>query len=219
VRARGEKEVLVPQEKISRPNWDDFFMSLVREAAKRSACIYHPTASFYVDKHHHIMAFGYSGPSHGDFNCSEEGVCLKIDGDPLTKKIRRCNGAHAEINAIVNSGNTERLRGATLYTTIFPCYDCMKILNNVGVERIVYNKFYERLIDGGQRATEGVESEALELAHKRGIILERYLFSEEKKEISINVNPEDNNHDLQKIIDEKEKEDNGVKSELQNQRF
>lgn len=169
----------MPQEKnkkpkYPRPSWDDFFMSMVEEAAKRSACIHHPTASFYVDEYHHLVAFGYSGPSRGDFNCSEEGICLKIDGDPKTKKIKRCNGAHAEMNAIVNSGDTTRLRGATLYTTIFPCYDCMKILNNVGVKRIVYSKIYERLIDGEKGKTEGKEPEAVELAKKRKIKLEQY---------------------------------------------
>lgn len=164
-----------------RPSWDDFFMSLVEQAAKRSACIPVPCAAVFVDQDHHLISFGYSGPTRGDFHCREAGICLKIDGDPITGEIKRCNGAHAEMNAIANSGDTMRLKGATLYSTFFPCYDCMKILNNVGVKRIVYKKVYERLIDGGNGKTEGVEKEALELAHKRGIILEKYELLDEKR--------------------------------------
>lgn len=149
-------------------------MSIVDSAASRSACIYHPIGAVFVDDHHRIISIGYSGPSTGDFNCSEEGFCLKIDGDPETGQIVRCNGAHAEMNAVVNSGDTIRMRGSTLYSSVFPCYDCMKILNNLGVKRVVYQKEYQRIIPGGKKGEKEMEPEAIELAHRRGIIIEKY---------------------------------------------
>lgn len=173
----------MPQEKSederlrvkSRISWDEFFMTMAEAASKRSACIfphYHVGAVF-VDEDHRIISIGYSGPSRGDINCVEEGYCLKIDGVPKTKKIKRCNGAHAEINAIINCGDTNRLKGSTLYITLFPCYDCMKALNNAGVKRIVYARDYVRLLDGQLGAKE-TEPEAVELAKKRKIKLEKY---------------------------------------------
>lgn len=179
--AQEENNFLNKENDFKRPTWDEFFISIVDQAIYRSACLHVPTGAVFVDEDHHIIGFGYSGPTRGDFHCRDAGICLKIDGDPITGEIKRCNGAHAEMNAIANCGNTTRLKGSTLYCTVFPCYDCMKILNNVGVKRIVYKKFYERLVDGGQGKTEGVEQEALDLAHKRGIILERFGNLDDKK--------------------------------------
>jgi len=166
-----------------RPSWDQMFMSVVDSAASRSACIYdaYHIGAVFVDKKHRIVSIGYSGPSRGDINCNEEGYCLKIDGDPETGVIKRCNGAHAEMNAILNSGDTMRLDGSTLYSSVFPCYDCMKHLNNLGVERIVYQREYQRMVDGGKKGEKEIEPEALDLAHKRGIIIEKYKNKEEKK--------------------------------------
>lgn len=156
-----------------RPSWDDLFMSIVDSAASRSSCIYYKIGAVFVDEKNRIISIGYNGPSRGDINCNEEGYCLKIDGDPETNEVKRCNGAHAEMNAILNSGDTMRLDGSVLYTTVFPCYDCMKHLNNLGVKRIVYKKEYQRIIEG-KKGEKEVEEEAIELAHKRGIIIEKY---------------------------------------------
>lgn len=173
------------ESKFDRPNWDEFFMSLVNQAVFRSACLHVPTGAVFVDDNHHIIGFGYSGPTKGDFHCREAGICLKIDGDPVTGELKRCNGAHAEMNAIVNCGDTIRLRNSTLYCTVFPCYDCMKILNNAGIKRIVFKRYYERLVDGGKGKTEGTEQEALELAHKRGIVMEKFdLLDDEKLRVA-----------------------------------
>jgi dCMP deaminase len=181
-------------ESKKRPSWDDLFMSMVDQAVERSACIHHPTGSIFVDNDNHIIGFGYSGPSAGDFNCSEARYCLKVDGDPLTGEIKRCNGAHAEMNAIANSGNTQRLKNSTLYCTIYPCYDCMKMLNNIGVRRIVYKKEYRRIIDGGHGKEER-EKEAVELAAKRGIIIEKYdMLDEHKIKKAKESIEESNNH-------------------------
>lgn len=159
--------------KHKRPTWDELFMGIANQAATRASCIYYQIGAVFVDDEHRIISIGYNGPSRGDINCSEEGYCVKIDGEPKTGKIKRCNGAHAEMNAIVNCGNTMRLQGSTLYSSVFPCYDCMKILNNAGVKRIVYEKEYQRLLDGKKGAKE-IEPEALELARVRGIQIEKY---------------------------------------------
>ena len=156
-----------------RPSWDDLFMSIANSAASRSACIHYSIGAVFVDENHRIISIGYNGPSSCDINCSEAGYCVKIDGDPITGKIKRCNGAHAEMNAIVNCGNTMRLSGSTLYTSVFPCYDCMKVLNNAGIKKIIYAENYQRLIDG-KKGEKEVEAEALELAIKRGIICEQH---------------------------------------------
>jgi dCMP deaminase len=157
--------------KTSRLSWDETFMNLALLVAKRAACKFHETGVVFVDKNHRIISLGYNGPTEGDDHCIEVG-CAKVDGDPKTGKIKRCRGSHAEINGIINAQDTRRLRGSTMYTVLFPCYDCMKALNNAGVKEIVYYQEYERIQTGGEKFEE--EDEAKELAEKRGIKIRQF---------------------------------------------
>lgn len=157
--------------KKERLGWDETLMNLAILASKRTACKFHETGAVFVDENKRIVSIGYNGPTAGDYHCIDVG-CAKVDGDPRTGKLKRCRGAHAEINGIINTQDTKRLRGATLYSVLFPCYDCMKALNNVGIKEIVYYKGYERIQTGGEKFEE--EDESLELAHKASMIIRRY---------------------------------------------
>jgi len=158
-----------PKEK--RLSWDDVFMGLALLIGKRSSCKFYEIGSVFVDKYKRIISLGYNGSTAGDYHCIEVG-CAKIDGNPKTKKLERCRGAHAEINGILNTQDTTRLKGATLYNVFFPCYDCMKSLNNAGIAEIVYCEEYQRIKKGGKGFEE--ENEAKELAIKKGIKLRKY---------------------------------------------
>lgn len=157
--------------KLQRTSWDETFMNLAVMVSKRAACKFHETGAVFVDDNKRIISMGYNGPTEGDYHCIEDG-CAKVDGDPVTKKLKRCRGAHAEINGIINAKDSSRLRGATLYTVLFPCYDCMKALNNSGIVEIVYLEKYERIKTGGEAKEE--EDESDELAKKRGIVIRKY---------------------------------------------
>jgi dCMP deaminase len=176
VKTRGIKQSLkimpsLENPKSSRISWDETFMNLALMVSKRAACKFHETGSVFVDKYKRIISMGYNGPTEGDYHCIEVG-CAKVDGDPETGVLRRCRGAHAEINGIINAQDATRLREATLYTVLFPCYDCMKALNNAGIKEIVYYEKYERIKAGGQETE--VEDEAIELAKKSKIVLRKY---------------------------------------------
>lgn len=157
--------------KKDRLTWDETFMNLAILVSKRTSCKFHEAGVVYVDKNKRIISMGYNGSSEGDLHCIEVG-CAKVDGDPETKELKRCRGAHAEINGIINAQDTRRLRGATAYMVLTPCYDCMKSMNNAGIKEIVFYKEYKRIKTGG----EGVEreDESMELAKRRGIIVRKY---------------------------------------------
>jgi len=157
--------------KTKRSSWDETFMNIASIVSKRAACKFHEAGMVFVDPNHRIISVGYNGPTEGDDHCLEVG-CAKVDGDPITKKLKRCRGAHAEINAIINAQDPTRLRGATGYSLLFPCYDCMKAINNCGVKEIVYVNEYKRIQTGGEKKEE--ENEAWDLAEKRGITIRKY---------------------------------------------
>ncbi len=154
-----------------RLSWDETFMGLALLVAQRTACKFHTAGVVIVDKNHRIISLGYNGPTEGDQHCIEVG-CAKVDGHPETGQLRRCRGAHAEVNAIINAQDTTRLRGAKMYTVIFPCYDCMKAINNSGIKEIVYYDKYLRIKTGGEAKEEENESE--ELANMSGIDIRQY---------------------------------------------
>jgi len=155
----------------SRLSWDETFVSLALLVSQRTACKFHSAGVVIVDKNKRVVSIGYNGPTEGDLHCIEVG-CAKVDGNPKTKKLERCRGAHAEINAIINAQDSTRLRGATVYTALYPCYDCMKSFNNAGIKEIVYFKKYQRIKTGGEQKEE--ENEAGELAKKRKIKVRQY---------------------------------------------
>ncbi|CCV65837.1 Deoxycytidylate deaminase [Paracholeplasma brassicae] len=43
---------------------------------------------------------------------------------------------HAEANAILNA--TQNLKGATIYVTLFPCHECVKLIIQSGITELVY---------------------------------------------------------------------------------
>lgn len=180
--ANDKEKTFQKEERIS---WDEFFMSVAFTISKRTACIFHKVGSVFVDEDHRVISMGYNGPSKGDLHCVESG-CAKVHGDPVTGELRRCRGCHSEVNAVINSGDTTRLKKSTLYITLFPCYDCMKALNNVGVSRIVYADEYLRIIDGSDGTKKVAEPEARDLANKRGIALEKFIGKPIKSKNDIN---------------------------------
>jgi dCMP deaminase len=44
---------------------------------------------------------------------------------------------HAELNAIVNK-NSSDIKGCMLYTTLFPCNECAKLILQSGIKEIIY---------------------------------------------------------------------------------
>ena len=79
-----------------------------------------------------LLADGYNGAPSGFPNVTrDEGGCTL----PTT--------LHAETNAIAKLAKTGRsCDGATIYTTLSPCWDCAKLIYQSGIVRIVFDVLY-----------------------------------------------------------------------------
>jgi len=62
-----------------------------------------------------------------------------------------CTAVHAEVAAILSAGS--RARGATLYTTTFPCFQCAEAIAQAGIRHIVFTESY-----ANQRSAERLEA-------------------------------------------------------------
>jgi dCMP deaminase len=123
---------------MERPSWDEYFLDIAKTVARRSTCLRIPQgvgAVLVADRQ--ILATGYAGSFRGQPHCTDIG-CL------IDEKTGGCvRTVHAEQNSILQAAqHGVCIRGATVYTTMSPCWECFKALVNGGISRIVYSVEY-----------------------------------------------------------------------------
>ena len=124
-----------------RVSWEQYFMNIAREVATRSTCDRKHIGSVIV-RGKTILATGYNGSIRGLAHCDEAGH--EMENAHCVRTIR------AEANAIVQSArHGVRLEGSEIYVTASPCYDCFKMIANVGINKIYFGEFYrdQRILD------------------------------------------------------------------------
>lgn len=91
-----------------------------------------------------VISTGYNGTPSGFKNCSDGGCvrCASDDFEPGTG-LDRCICVHTEQNALLTAAKFgNRVDGSTLYTTLSPCFGCLKEALQAGVRKIVYGELY-----------------------------------------------------------------------------
>lgn len=124
---------------MQRPEFDDIFMELAVNLAKRSHCIKRHVGAVLA-KNTRIISIGYNGPPAGTHNCDEEWPetgCSPDSKGSCTLAI------HAEQNAIMFAvKNKASVEGSTLYVTLSPCLACARIIFSMGIEKVIYLNSY-----------------------------------------------------------------------------
>jgi dCMP deaminase len=113
-------------------SWDDYFMSVALLSAQRSKDPNTRVGACIVNPQKRIVGVGYNGFPTG---CSDEDLPWQREGDFLDTKYPYV--CHAELNAVLNSvpGN---LAGCSIYTALFPCNECSKVIIQAGIREVVY---------------------------------------------------------------------------------
>ena len=122
-----------------RPAFDDIYMELAVNLAKRSHCIKRHVGAV-LTKDTRIISIGYNGPPSGTHNCDEE---WPEAGCPRDSKGGCSLAIHAEQNAILYAvKNKTSVEDATLYVTLSPCLACARIIYSMGIRRVIYLNSY-----------------------------------------------------------------------------
>lgn len=119
-------------------NWDEYFMNIAEVVASMATCDRkHVGAVIVVNKT--VVSTGFNGAPRGMPHCDDVGHELKEMGGRQS-----CvRTVHGEANALVQAARTgARVEGGTLYTTASPCYDCLKLIINAGIVKVVCKEFY-----------------------------------------------------------------------------
>jgi len=121
-----------------RPSWDEYFMRIAEDASTRSNCLRRKVGALIV-KQRNIISTGYNCTSIGVSNCFEGG-CPRCQSDVEPGQgYDTCICVHAEANAILlaaRHGNATE--GGVLYTTLRPCFACLKEAVQAGIQEIVF---------------------------------------------------------------------------------
>ncbi len=124
-----------------RVSWEVYFMNIAKEVGTRSTCDRKHVGAVIV-RGKTILATGYNGSIRGLAHCDEAGH--EMDNTHCVRTI------HAEANAIVQSArHGVRIEDSEIYITASPCYDCFKMIANVGIRKIYFGEFYrdERIME------------------------------------------------------------------------
>lgn len=129
---------------FTRPRWDEYFMLLAKLAAIRSTCLSRPAGAVIV-RDQQVLATGYNGSMPGVAHCTDEGICFRRyfrAGEQ--DKYDFCRAIHAEANALAQAARRGvSIEGATVYTTLAPCFVCTKLMASARIHRVVYEHEYE----------------------------------------------------------------------------
>ena len=142
---------------------DHYFISIARAVREAANCLGSQVGAVLVldDR---IVSTGYNGTPKGFTNC-RDGGCVRCRDRALHaagrgaemadpehtpgRGLDRCVCVHAEQNAMLAAARFGvRAEGATLYSTLSPCFGCLKEAIQVGVARIVYELEYPAASDG-----------------------------------------------------------------------
>lgn len=122
-----------------KPAFDDIFMELAINLAKRSHCI-RAQVGAVLTKDTRIISIGYNGPPAGTHNCDLD---FPETGCPRDSKGSCSLALHAEQNAILYaSKNGSTVEGATIYVTLSPCISCARIIYTMKIKKVIYLNSY-----------------------------------------------------------------------------
>lgn len=137
---------------------DNYFMKIAEVVSLRSTCLKRNVGAVLV-KNNHILSTGYNGAPSGLPHCTPD-ICVRKHLKPGDKP-ELCRGVHAEINCIIQAAlHGTAIEGNTsLYTTIFPCMSCLKLIINAKIKRLIYKEGYnmENIVKADLLKSSGID--------------------------------------------------------------
>ena len=109
-------------------SWENYFMGIAQLSAKRSKDPNTQVGACLVGENNKILGIGYNGFPRG---CDDD----QFSWERPEKYLYVC---HAEVNCILNVNNFTLVKGSKLYTTLFPCNECTKVIIQTGINEIFY---------------------------------------------------------------------------------
>lgn len=119
--------------------WDNYFMEVAKDTATLSKDPKTKVGAV-ITEGKKILSIGFNGAPR---NFPDE-LVPEGEGKTLLEQ-KNTFMCHAELNAILNyRGQIKDLKGASIYTTVSPCCNCVLALAQVGINNVIYLEEYHR---------------------------------------------------------------------------
>ncbi len=116
-------------------------MKLADIARRRSNCMKSSVGAVIVNKDCRVISTGYNGTPRGLLSCFRGG-CQRCNNYE-SRGLDTCLCLHAEESAIIEVGIKNTI-GCSLYTTLYPCFSCAKVIKQAGITKIYYMNMYDK---------------------------------------------------------------------------
>lgn len=130
-----------------RPSYDEYFMKMADIAKRRSNCMKSSVGCVIVNDSNRVVSTGFNGTPRGLVSCFKNGCNRCNSGDE--RGLDECLCLHGQESAILEVG-ISRTQGCKLYTTLYPCFSCAKIIKQAGIKKIFFMEPYMK-IDSGEK--------------------------------------------------------------------
>ncbi|MHA1573047.1 MAG: deoxycytidylate deaminase [Alphaproteobacteria bacterium] len=120
-----------------RPTKSEYYLDIAVAVSARATCPRLSVGAVMV-KDNCIISTGYNGSAKSTPHCIDIG-CEMVDIGGKESCVR---ALHAESNAIDRAPWAE-MKGAHLYVTVTPCYECAKRIVSAGISRVAYASYYD----------------------------------------------------------------------------
>jgi dCMP deaminase len=125
----------------NRPSRDEYFMAIALAVRDRADCTGRKVGAVLV-MDDRVVSTGYNGTPEGMSNCSDGGCVRCVNRESFYKSgtaYDLCICVHAEQNALLGAARFGiRTDGSQLYTTLQPCFGCLKESIQAHVTKISY---------------------------------------------------------------------------------
>ena len=123
-----------------RPDRIDYYMHIAMAVRRRANCIGNRVGALLV-RNDRIISTGYNGTPEGTRNCDEGGCerCANRERYRAAHGYDVCICVHAEQNALLSAARFGiPVEGASIYTTMRPCFGCTKELLQARIQGVYY---------------------------------------------------------------------------------
>jgi dCMP deaminase len=149
-----------------RRDHDEYYMGIALAVRERANCLKSKVGAVLVLEDR-VVSTGCNGTPQGMRNCEDGGCRRCSSGEDYApgEGYDVCICVHAEQNCLLAAARFGiAVAGSLLYTTMRPCFGCLKELLQAGVQGIYY--LYEWHYPGGEFAT---QYQALEKQFPAGV--------------------------------------------------
>jgi dCMP deaminase len=123
------------------PDTDSYYMGIALAVRRKANCTGNRVGAVLV-RENRVISTGYNGVPEGMKNCLDKGCfrCTNPNGlFPSGVGYDLCICVHAELNTILSAARFGiAVEGATLYTTMQPCFGCLKEMVQAKIKRVIY---------------------------------------------------------------------------------